>query len=465
MTIHSLRVKFYAGFAALLFMIGIGAYVNYNGLKEVNGFLGEMYDKHYTASILAATQKGRLSDVRAQLVAMTGETEKDKKDKYHAKIQELSKEIDDVFARWFQEAVKVKGEKMNAILKELQTTWNDFRATRDAQIIPFIYDGKIQEAKTLALGIQAERYKKMTSLADELVKMEEREAKELMDTARVIFKRLVFISIAGSLIIAIIYLSASWHFMRTDFSAPLSRLSDHARLMAEGDISKDIEIKARSEIGDYSRFMDKAVKGMKNVILKTKGFSVNLDAAVKRIADSVSSIKKGLEDQVVAMTDVSSSIEELHKIAQDIAKGMEQLLKLSEETSSSILEMAASIEEVDGNVADLTVSVGDTSTSIEEIAGTLKEVASGIDNISKGADETASSLIEIGASAKEIEGHTRQGVELSNEVAKEGERGVKAVELTHSGMKKIKESVNDLSTVIDELGQRGARQGFQRCGG
>lgn len=208
------------------------------------------------------------------------------------------------------------------------------------------------------------------------------------------------------------------------------------------------------EIGELGIGMNETVK---DIIIKTKESSVNVDKAVKKIAEAVISIKNGSEDQVTAMTDVSESIEELRKIAHDISKGMEQLLGLSEDTSSSVLEMAASIEEIDGNMTDLTAAVGDASSSVEEMAGSFREVAAGVDNISRGADETASSLIQIGASAMEIEKHARKGVELSNEVADEGEKGINVVEITHAGMEKIKASVNSLAAVIDELG-RGSKE-------
>src|SRR3972149_10944160 len=83
-----------------------------------------------------------------------------------------------------------------------------------------------------------------------------------------------------------------------------------------------------------------------------------------------------------------------------------------------------------------------------------QEMASGIDNISKGADETSTALVQIDASAKEIENHARQSVKLSNEVAKESERGVISVELTHVGMEKIKEAVSSIAMVIEELDKR-----------
>lgn len=451
MKLRHLKVKFYLGLLALLFMISVGTYIGYRNLKEVNAFLQQMYYEKYMTSMLAATLKARINEVRAVLVAMTGETDTEKRDKYRDAIKDISSLIDSDFSEWL---TKGRNVKVDATVRELKSTWDAFRNTRDTQIIPFIYQGKVKEAKELALGIQAERYKKMVSLSNELIKDQEADAKGFIETAQSGFRRLIIISVALALFAVISYMAVSWYIMRTDFVAPLSRLSEHARLMAEGDISKEIEIKAGSELGEYSRHMNEAVKGMKDIILKTKGLSLNVDTAVKKITDSVSGIKKGSEGQAVAMTDIATSAEELHKIAKDIAGGMDELLKLSEGTSASILEMVASIEEVDGNVADLTVAVGDTSASIEEIARSLKEMAGGIDNISKGADETSTALVQIDASAKEIENHAKQSVKLSNEVAKESERGVVSVELTHAGMEKIKEAVGSIAMVIEELDKR-----------
>ncbi|OGQ33901.1 MAG: hypothetical protein A3A85_03305 [Deltaproteobacteria bacterium RIFCSPLOWO2_01_FULL_42_9] len=398
--------------------------------------------------------KGKISDVRAQLVAMMGETNKDKMDKYNADIQEVSKEIDGELIQWFEKGLEGHGEKMNAFMRDFKAVWNDFRNTRDAQIIPFIYQNNIQEAKDLALGIQAERYKKMRDIADGLVKMEEGEAGDLIKISRVRFKSFIVITFAMSFFVVAAYLLLSSYILRKDFSKPLTELTGYADRMTGGDISRNVDIAVKSEIGDFATAVNKAMKGMRNIILQTRELSVNVDTAVKMIDESASSIKAGSNQQNSSMKDVSASVDGLHKTARDIAKGMEQILKLSEEISSSILEMASSIEEVDGNVAALTGTVGEISASIEEIAGSLKEVVGGIDNVSVSADETASSLLEIDATAMEIERHTMEAAELSNEVAKESEKGLKAVELSHAGMETVKESVNALARVIDELGNR-----------
>ena len=451
MRIQSLRAKFYIGFLLLLSIIGAGTYIGYRNLKEMNGFLQLMYNEKYANSMLAANLKARINEVRAVLVAMTGETDKIKIDRYHETIKEISSLIDRDFLEWISQD---RGAEIIATVSELKSTWEAFRNTRDTQIIPFIYEGRMQEAKELALGIQAERYKKMVTLSTELIKVQEAGAKGLLETARRDFRRLVITSTALALFTVIGYLAVSWYFMRTDFMAPLSRLADYARLIAEGDISKETGITVKNEIGDLTNAMNDAVKGLRDIILKTKGLSANVAAAVKKIEESAHSTRAGSEQQSQTMRDISLSAERLNNMATNAAEDMDHLFRMSEGTSSSLLEMAASIEEVDGNVGDLTVTVGDVSSSIEEIANLLKEVASGVDNISKGADETASSLIEIDASAMEIERNTKESAELSHEVAREGERGVKAMELTHNGMEKVKDSMSALAVVIDELGQR-----------
>ena len=451
MRIQSLRAKFYIGFLLLLSIIGAGTYIGYRNLKEMNGFLQLMYNEKYANSMLAANLKARINEVRAVLVAMTGETDKIKIDRYHETIKEISSLIDRDFLEWLSQD---SGAEIIATVSELKSTWEAFRNTRDTQIIPFIYEGRMQEAKELALGIQAERYKKMVTLSTELIKVQEAGAKGLMETARRNFRRLVITSTALALFTVIGYLAVSWYFMRTDFIAPLSRLADYARLIAEGDISKETGITVKNEIGDLTNAMNDAVKGLRDIILKTKGLSANVAVAVKKIEESAHSIRAGSEQQSQTMRDISLSAERLNNMATNAAEDMDHLFRMSEGTSSSLLEMAASIEEVDGNVGDLTVTVGDVSISIEEIANLLKEVASGVDNISKGADETASSLIEIDASAMEIERNTKESAELSHEVAREGERGVKAMELTHNGMEKVKDSMSALAVVINELGQR-----------
>ncbi|HLA36979.1 MAG TPA: MCP four helix bundle domain-containing protein [Candidatus Brocadiales bacterium] len=110
--------------------------------------------------------KAKLGDVRGALVAMLDEKDKAKQEELHAKIKKLTKDIDELLPALI---AKEKGTEAKGKLVELKETWEAFRNTRDTQIIPAIYGGKVEEAKAIAGGVQKERFKKMSSIVDDLI--------------------------------------------------------------------------------------------------------------------------------------------------------------------------------------------------------------------------------------------------------------------------------------------------------
>ncbi|GAN31945.1 MAG: hypothetical protein DYG83_04610 [Candidatus Brocadia sp. AMX2] len=60
---------------------------------------------------------------------------------------------------------------MEAKLKELKTAWDVFRDTRDNEVIPNFFAGKVAKAKAVGGGIQKERFAKISSMVDELLTM------------------------------------------------------------------------------------------------------------------------------------------------------------------------------------------------------------------------------------------------------------------------------------------------------
>ena len=66
---------------------------------------------------------------------------------------------------------KAKGTNVEGKLKELKDAWDIFRNTRDNEVIPNFFAGKVAEAKAVGGGIQKERFAKISSMVDELIGM------------------------------------------------------------------------------------------------------------------------------------------------------------------------------------------------------------------------------------------------------------------------------------------------------
>lgn len=110
-----------------------------------------------------ADLKAKINDARESLVTMLKN-----KDKRGADQQKLVKDTADAVSAMLAKMKAPAGK--DAQFKELVETWNAFKKTREADLVPLILAGKQEEADKLAGGVQKERYQKITSLVDQMGK-------------------------------------------------------------------------------------------------------------------------------------------------------------------------------------------------------------------------------------------------------------------------------------------------------
>ena len=97
-----------------------------------------------------------LVDARTALYSMINAKDKSTQDALNTKVQAASTKVDSVLAGMTGTDAKVAAD--------FKTIWNQFKATRENEIIPAIYKGNAAEAKKITDGIQYERLSKMWSI-------------------------------------------------------------------------------------------------------------------------------------------------------------------------------------------------------------------------------------------------------------------------------------------------------------
>jgi len=94
-----------------------------------------------------------LVDARTALYSMMNAKDKSAQDTLNVKVQTASTKLDSVLA-----GMTGADAKMAA---DFKAVWDQFKATRDKEIIPAIYRGDTDAAKKIADGVQYERLSKM----------------------------------------------------------------------------------------------------------------------------------------------------------------------------------------------------------------------------------------------------------------------------------------------------------------
>jgi hypothetical protein len=115
------------------------------------------------SSSFAATNQELLESlqgVRGKLVALIGTSEKGPQ---QALVEDIKKATQDIDSKFDAMIGAAQGDAKTK-LTECKTVWGEFKTTRDSEIIPAVLAGDAAKAKSIAQGVQVERFKKMASL-------------------------------------------------------------------------------------------------------------------------------------------------------------------------------------------------------------------------------------------------------------------------------------------------------------
>jgi hypothetical protein len=97
-----------------------------------------------------------LVDARSALYSMMNAKDKSAQDALNVKLQAASTKLDSVLAGMTGAHAKAAAD--------FKAVWDQFKATREKEIIPAIYKGNADDAKKIANGIQSERLSKMWTI-------------------------------------------------------------------------------------------------------------------------------------------------------------------------------------------------------------------------------------------------------------------------------------------------------------
>lgn len=127
--------------------------------KLVTGFVTALAILGATPAAQAATSDdacAALMEARGHLVGMLGSTDKAVLDDLKGKVHAASAKLDGILGD-MQKGYNAAASQA----KDFKTVWEAFKNTRETEIIPALYAGRVADAKAVAGGVQAERMKQM----------------------------------------------------------------------------------------------------------------------------------------------------------------------------------------------------------------------------------------------------------------------------------------------------------------
>ena len=236
--------------------------------------------------------------------------------------------------------------------------------------------------------------------------------------------------------------------------APIAELCAVTRQVANGDLSRTVEVTSDDEFGTLTASLNDMITSLNQMVRKVNSSADELNVITRNLTGAAESVVSAAELQSEGVNNTSSAVTEINVSIKGMTQNMEGLALSTSESSSSILEMAASVDEVALNADTLSQTVAEVSSSITQMAVSIRQIGSNIGNLQEAANSTATSIMEMDYSIREVERNSSDATRISNEVRRDAETGKNAIEAFISGIDDIRRSSEITFEVINLLSQR-----------
>jgi len=276
------------------------------------------------------------------------------------KISEIKSKIDG-FRKQNDEILKMYDKtNLNDNEKEIYTQIKvDLDAYRNVsdKIISLVVDKKYEESMNL-INESSTKREKLTNNVDRLVQIIETKALDINVSSNNIktkFSNYMLLDIVLGISIAILLGISVAIFI----SKNLKKVLEYAKFLEEGDLTQEIKINSKDEIGDLARALNTANTNVRNLI--------------SEIIDGANEISSSGQELSATTQEVSSKVGEINNSTEQISKGAQDLSAITEEVSASAQEIGATTNELASRASKAATSVGEIKKRSFEIKKKAEE--------------------------------------------------------------------------------------------
>lgn len=184
------------------------------------------------------------------------------------------------------------------------------------------------------------------------------------------------------IIIILIFVSTIAYLMTSLFLKPLNSAVDVINNVANGDFTRSISIKSKSEIGKLINTINTMVSTWRSSIEKTKEVIDQTNVSSEKMSDTTKQQEKFTSEQASAVNEITTTVDELnssskqvYEKAELVSKSSDDVLKIAFEGQKAVKDSIEEFDAIRGKVKTISEHTLNLSVEAQQIGSIVKTVS------------------------------------------------------------------------------------------
>ena len=245
--------KLVSGFVLVALFIGVVGIVGINSMKSVNKNINNIYNMDLVGVNAVDNIKANLLQVRADMLLILNPENKSNLQSYQDDMASIKIKNDALIVKYKTTITTDLDRQQFAAFEKLLT---DYRTNRDA-VIKQVNEGNYSQANKLFLGVSKIRTIMFTALDKEL-KLTTDMAKVDYDNSQSSYSNAT-VQIIVIIVLGLVVAITLGLIIAIGISKQIKKVVTVAEALSENDLSKNVDIDNKSEIGSLAKAINRAI--------------------------------------------------------------------------------------------------------------------------------------------------------------------------------------------------------------